>query len=194
MLVCSKLMINSDKSNSDKNQEPILSHGGSSDYDTFRIVTEHADRFLVKEENRELTLEYQELLLQKRKILVESEQLVLQKKKEEFEHKKFLNKLKLEEIKLDIEKKRTDLDREKAKNEEEMKQSASKRTINNLSLLLKSVASIFLLSSGLYLTIKGDNLGPYIMGAGAGGVGIEVAKVLRNNSDHKDTKDEEGDN
>jgi len=44
----------------------------------------------------------------------------------------------------------------------------------------KNVVSLILLGSGIWFTYSGENLGPYIMGAGATGIGIEASNLMRN--------------
>lgn len=70
------------------------------------------------------------------------------------------------------------------------------RQLSTRSSWFKMLVSTILLGSGVWLIAKGDNLGPYLLGTGAGGAGIQSATELiqkkgKNDLDSLNTESQE---
>lgn len=111
--------------------------------------------------------------LEKRKLELEKERFELEKEKAEFRQREDLNRIELKLKELEIAARSNELTH---KNE----LSKINRRSDSIQRHYKNVVSLILLGSGIWFTYSGENLGPYIMGAGATGIGIEASNLMRN--------------
>jgi hypothetical protein len=130
-----------------------------------------------QQENSELEL---------RKIEIERKRLELEKEKFLFEQEKAKAEIELKRIKneAEIESTRSIMQLEDLRDDqgiarrEQIESKKYQRQQSNHSYWFKMVVSTVMISSGIWLISKGDNLGPYLLGTGAGGAGIQSASEL----------------
>ena len=131
-----------------------------------------------------------------RKIEIERRRLLLDKEKFVFEQEKIKGDLELQRmrsaLKLDEEKSRVQLATLKSTQElvqsEKIEHYREQRRISNRSSWFKMGVSTVLITSGIWLISKGDNLGPYLLGTGAGGAGIQSVSGLLPKKTDKDSE------
>jgi len=111
--------------------------------------------------------------LERRKLELEKEKFELEKERAEFRQKEELGRIELKLKELEITAKSNELTH---KNELSKINSRS----DSIQRHYKNFVSLILLGSGIWFTYSGENFGPYIMGVGATGIGIEASNLMRN--------------
>ena len=125
----------------------------------------------------------EQLNLEKRKLELEKERFELEKEKAEFRQKEELSKIELKLKELEI----------AARSNELTHKSELSRIVrqnDSVQRNYKNIVSLILLCSGIFFTYHGENLGPYIMGAGATGIGIEASSLMRSENIGNSQKNE----
>ena len=71
--------------------------------------------------------------------------------------------------------------------------SQYERQLNNRNTWFKMFVSLILIGSGMWLIYREDNLGPFLLGTGAGGAGIQSVSELVRKDKRKTLEDSTSD-
>jgi len=123
-------------------------------------------------ELKKIEIEQKRLELERARFLLEQE-----KAKAEIELKRERNELDLESSRSLIQ--LNDLrDSQEISRRDQIESRRHQRQQGNRSYWFKMSVSTVLIGSGIWLISRGDNLGPYLLGTGAGGAGIQSSSEL----------------
>lgn len=124
--------------------------------------------------------------LELKKIEIERIRLELERERFLFEQEKAKAEIELRRVRneLELESTRASMqlddfrDKQDIARKERIESRKHQRQQSSRSYWFKMGVSTVLISSGIWLISRGDNLGPYLLGTGAGGAGIQSASEL----------------
>jgi hypothetical protein len=128
----------------------------------------------------------EQIRIQKQLLELAKEEFELKKQKEEWEYEQKIKDLDLEQKQVQFYSEQKHR-RFSLENQEKEKSAKLKGYI--AAGVLKGTTSVVMICAGVYFTSVGNNIGPFIMGTGATGVGIETTKILKSGGKEDDGKE-----
>jgi hypothetical protein len=138
----------------------------------------------------------EQIQIQKQRLELAKEEFELEKQKKEWEYEQKIKDLDLEQKQVQFyseqQHREFTLKKDKLNLENQVKETSAKLKGYIAAGLLKSITSVLMICAGIYFTSIGNNIGPFIMGTGATGVGIETTKILKGGGKENEMKETRG--